>query len=94
MEIKKNFKDIGSITKALLRHIDLTRVYIKICMDPGYPGQTCVALMPYGGNFPIVFYTWTPGKVQTINIPDDVCLTHVLQKKVRVQTAFKQNRPY
>lgn len=88
MEIKKNFSDIGSIIKSLMKHIDLMKVYIKVCADPAYPGQICVGIFAYNASFPIVYYTWMPGKVQTLYVPDEICQPHVFQKKVRVKSAF------
>lgn len=88
MEIKKQFTDIGSIIKSLLRHIDLNKVYIKI----GYPepnaAEVCVGLFKHGEPWPVVYYKWSPGAVQSLNVPDDICMPHVLTKKVRVKSPF------
>ncbi len=90
MEIKKHFKDIGSIIKALLNHINLNIVYIKVCTDPSFPGQICVAIMSYTSMCPVIFYTWDQYKVQTLFVPDEICLPHVLKPKVMRSQISKQ----
>ena len=93
MIINKPFKDIGSIVKALMRHIDLQQFYITIGFDPHYPGMTTIKVLPHNPlkmNL-IVVYGWFPGCTQTLSLPDEMCVEHVQQKKIYVDSPFKSN---
>lgn len=93
MEINKPFKDIGSIVKALLRHIDLQQYFITIGYDQNYPGMTTVKVLPHNPTKTnlIVVYGWYPGCTQTLLIPDEMCAQHVKQVKQYVDSPFRQN---
>lgn len=99
MEINKRFTDIGSITKSLLKHLDLTKVYIAIGLDANYPNNICIKLMPRDPSYGIpVTYVWHPGTVQNLNIPDQYCAPFALTKKqTKVESIFERNarnRPF
>lgn len=99
MEINKRFTDIGSIAKSLLKHLDLTKVYIAIGIDPNYPNNICVKIVPHNATIgPTVTYVWHPGTVQNLSVPDQYCAPHTLMKKqTNVKSIFERNarrRPF
>lgn len=89
MEIRKPFKDIGSIVKTLMRTLDLNKVYIGIGKDADFPDRICIKVITlFYPQQCKVMYTWFPGCVQPLYVPDDCCMPHVLQPKIKTKSLF------
>lgn len=84
MDINKHFSDFGSIVKTLVKTIDMSKVHIQIVANFARPGEVLIGLVSNGPTPRVLQqYSWQPLAKQNLHIPDELCMPHLLQKKIK-----------